>query len=254
MVIAENKKRVVMITGGSRGIGLAVAKAYAKQGDRLLISGRNDKTSLENALASLNEITSEVSGALVDVRDRRAVQSWVNQTAEIFGRIDVAISNAGVIHPSPFLEISEEQWDEVVDTHLKGTFLFLQAVARIMIARKIRGSLITVTAPSAVRGSSGVLDYASAKGGIIALTKNMAKELAQYGIRVNCVLPVAATQMTDTLIQYAKVDRETWDKRYPLLGRMPTAEDVASAFTFLGSEASRCMTGQVLYVDAGTTS
>ncbi|MGD0424288.1 MAG: SDR family oxidoreductase, partial [Candidatus Bathyarchaeia archaeon] len=89
---------------------------------------------------------------------------------------------------------------------------------------------------------------------IIALTKNMAKELAQYGIRVNCVLPVAATQMTDTLIQYAKVDRETWDKRYPLLGRMPTAEDVASAFTFLGSEASRCMTGQVLYVDAGTTS
>ena len=123
-----------------------------------------------------------------------------------------------------------------------------------MVEKKIRGSLITVTAPSAVRGSSGVLDYASAKGGIIALTKNMAKELAQYGIRVNCVLPVAATRMTDTLIQYAEVDRETWDRRYPLLGRMPTAEDVAGTFTFLGSEAARCMTGQVLYVDAGTTS
>jgi NAD(P)-dependent dehydrogenase (short-subunit alcohol dehydrogenase family) len=254
MIITANRKRVVMITGGSRGIGLAVAKAYAKQGDRVVISGRNDKASLEDALASLREITAEVSGALVDVRDRRAVESWVNQTAEMFGRIDVAISNAGVIRPSPFLEISEEQWDEVVDTHLKGTFLFLQAVARIMVERKIRGSLITVTAPSAVRGSDGVLDYASAKGGIVALTKNMAKELAQYGIRVNSVLPVAATQMTDTLIQYAKVDKESWEKRYPLLGTMPTPEDVAGAFTFLGSEASKCMTGQVLYVDAGTTS
>ena len=250
----KNAARVVMITGGSRGIGLAVAKEYAKQGDRVVISGRSDKPALDQALAILKEITPEVSGALVDVRDKHASEKWVNQTAERFGRIDVAISNAGVIRPSPFLEISEEQWNEVVNTHLKGTFFFLQSVARVMVERKIRGSLITVTAPSAVRGSQGVLDYASAKGGIIALTKNMAKELAQYGIRVNCVLPVAATRMTDVLIQYAKVDKQTWDKRYPLLGRMPTVEDIAGAFTFLGSEASKCVTGQVLYVDAGTTS
>ena len=250
----KNAERVVVITGGSRGIGLAVAKEYAKQGDKVVISGRSDKVALEHALASLKEITPDASGALVDVRDKHATENWVNQTAERFGRIDVAISNAGVIHPSPFLEISEEQWEEVVGTHLKGTFFFLQSVARIMVERKIRGSLITVTAPSAVRGSQGVLDYASAKGGIIALTKNMAKELAQYGIRVNCVLPVAATQMTDVLMQYVKMDEETWGKRYPLLGRMPTVEDIAGTFTFLGSEASKCMTGQILYVDAGTTS
>jgi len=126
-----------------------------------------------------------VSGALVDVRDKDATESWVNQTVERFGRIDVAISNAGVIHPSPFFEISEEQWEEVVSTHLKGTFFFLQSVARIMVERKIRGSLITVTAPSAVRGSQGVLDYASAKGGIIAL-----KEYGQRacGLRHQCEL------------------------------------------------------------------
>ena len=250
----KNAERVVMITGGSRGIGLVVAKEYAKQGDKVVISGRSDKAALEHALASLKEITPDVSGALVDVRDKHATENWVNQMAERFGRIDVAISNAGVIHTSPFLEISEEQWEEVVDTHLKGTFFFLQSVARIMVERKIRGSLITVTAPSAVRGSQGVLDYASAKGGIVALTKNMAKELAQYGIRVNCVLPVAATQMTDVLMQYANVDEENWGKKYPLLGRMPTVEDIAGAFTFLGSQASKCMTGQILYVDAGTTS
>jgi NAD(P)-dependent dehydrogenase (short-subunit alcohol dehydrogenase family) len=250
----KNAERVVMITGGSRGIGLAVAKEYAKQGDKVVISGRSDKAALERALASLKEITREVTGALVDVRDRRATENWVNQTAERFGRIDVAISNAGVIHPSPMLEISEEQWDEVVDTHLKGTFFFLQSVARIMVERKIPGSLITVTAPSAVRGSQGVLDYASAKGGVIALTKNMAKELAPYGIRVNAVLPVAKTRMTDALTEYLKMDNESWDKRYPLLGRMPRVEDIVGAFTFLGSEASRCVTGQVLCVDAGTTS
>ena len=250
----KNTGRVVMITGGSRGIGLAVAKEFAKQGDRVVISGRSDKAALEHAVTSLKEITPEASGALVDVRDKHATESWVNQTAERFGRIDVAISNAGVIHPSPFLEISEEQWEEVVGTHLKGTFFFLQSVARIMVERKIRGSLITVTAPSAVRGSQGVLDYASAKGGIIALTKNMAKELAVYGIRVNSVLPVAKTRMTDALTEYWKVDSESWDKRYPLLGRMPRVEDIVGAFTFLGSEASKCVTGQVLSVDAGTTS
>lgn len=246
--------RVVMITGASRGIGLAVAKEYAKQGAKVVISGGSDESALKQALASLEVVNPEVSGDLVDVRDKHAIESWVNQTAERFGgRIDVAISNAGVVHPCSLLEITEEQWDEVIDTNLKGTFLFLQSVARIMIRSKIRGSLITVTAPSAVRGSSGVLDYASAKGGIVALTKNMAKELATYGIRVNSILPVAETRMTQSLIDYRKSSKDAWDKRYPLLGKIPAVEDLVGAFTFLSSEGARCVTGQVLSVDAGIT-
>ena len=247
--------RVVMITGASRGIGLAVAKEYAKQGAKVAFSGGSVKNALQQALASLEAINPEVSGELVDVRIKHAVEGWVNRTAKRFGgRIDVAISNAGAIRPCPLLEITEGQWDEVIDTNLKGTFIFLQSVARIMVAAKIRGSLITVTAPSALRGSSGVLDYASAKGGVIALTKNMAKELAPYGIRVNSVLPVAETRMTQSLIDYRKSNKDAWDKRYPLLGRIPVVEDVVGAFTFLGSEGARCVTGQVLSVDAGATS
>ncbi len=246
-------KKVVSITGGTRGIGLAVAKAYAIQGDTVVISGKNDNSALEKALADLGQIsTTKCWGELLDVRDSKMVQDWVDRTVQRFGKIDVAIANAGIINPCPFLEISESQLNEVVDTHLKGTFFFLQSAARVMVREKTAGALITVTAPSATRAVEGVADYASAKGGIISLTKNVAKELAPYRIRANCVMPVADTRMTDALIKYRKTNREAWNKRYPLLGRMPQAEDITGPFLFLGSEDAKCVTGQVFAVDGGS--
>ena len=148
------------------------------------------------------------------------------------------------------MELTEEQWDEVIGTHLKGTFLLLQAVARSMVERQVAGSLITVTAPSAVRASTGVLDYASAKGGIIALTRSLAKELAPWGIRVNAVLPVAETRMTQALRAHRGVDRADWAQSHPG-GVMPQPDDIVGPFLFLGSPGARFVTGQVLGVDAG---
>ena len=246
-------RKVVLITGGTRGIGLAVAIAFASQGDTVAISGRSDRSALEKAVTNLSKVSNrEHSGVLLDVRDGNAVHDWVDKLFQRFGRVDVAIANAGVINPRPFLEIPNEQLDEVVDTHLKGTFHLLQAAGRAMIRKKTPGALITVTAPSATRAVDGVADYASAKGGIISLTRNVARELAPHGIRVNCIMPVADTRMTDALIKYRKTDREAWNRRYPLLGRMPQPEDITGPFIFLGSEESRCITGHVLGVDAGS--
>ena len=244
------ERSVVLITGGTRGIGLAVAEAYASQGAVVVISGRSDRAALDDALHRLRAQQPDASGELVDVRQRRGVEDWVASVVERWGRIDVAIANAGVIRPVPFLELSEDQWDEVVGTHLKGTFLVLQAVARRMIEQHVAGSLITVTAPAAVRASTGVVDYASAKGGIIAMTRNLAKELAPWGIRVNSILPVAETRMTDALQRYRGASREGWAGQHPG-GTMPRPEDVTGPFLFLGSPESRLVTGQVLAVDAG---
>ena len=248
--VDELSGSVVLITGGTRGIGLAVAEAFASRGSIVAVSGVRDREALDEAVVRLRRLQPDASGALVDVRDRQQVNEWVTRTVERFGRIDVAVTNAGIIRPISFLEISEEQWNEVVDTNLKGTFLVLQAVARKMVERQVAGSLITVSAPAAVRAYNGVADYASAKGGIDALTRNLAKELAPWGIRVNAVLPVAETRMTEALRQYRQVDRETFARGHPG-GTMPQPEDTIGPFLFLASPASRFVTGQVLAVDAG---
>jgi len=239
--------RVVLITGGTKGIGLAVAQAYARLGDIVVISGRSDNLALRKAIDSLKLIQPRATGSLVDVRDRQSVVSWVNGIVEEFGRIDVAIANAGIIRPCSFLQLEESQWDEVVDTHLKGTFLVLQSVARTMIERHVAGSLITVTAPSALKGGTGVTDYASAKGGIISLTRNLAMELGPYEIRVNAILPVAETGMTETLRLFRGMDQESWNKRYSP-GRALQADDIVGPFIFLGSDAARHVTGQIIAV------
>ena len=240
----------MLITGGTRGIGLAVAEAYARQGSMVMVSGGHDAEALGEAVARLRRLQADAAGDLVDVRDGHQVGAWITRVVERWGRIDVAIANAGIIRPAPFLELSEQQWDEVTGTHLKGAFLVLQAVARTMIDRHIPGSLITVTAPAAVRASTGVLDYASAKGGIIALTRNLAKELAPWDIRVNAILPVAETRMTDALREFRQVDRDGWAQSHPG-GKMPQPADIVAPFLFLGSPESRFVTGQVLGVDAG---
>ncbi|MGA2805665.1 MAG: SDR family NAD(P)-dependent oxidoreductase [Acidimicrobiales bacterium] len=243
-------RRVVAITGGTKGIGLAVAKAFAAQGDLVAVTGGSDTAAVEEAKAALCRVCPEAEARLLDARDGPATQAWVEDLVNRHGRLDVAVANAGVIRPRPFLEIDEDQLHHVVGVHLTGAFLFLQAAARTMVGSGHGGSLITVTAPAALRGGIGVADYAAAKGGVVAMTKCVARELADQGIRVNAVLPVAETAMTEALREFRGVDPETWQRQYPG-GRMPRPEDIAGVFVFLASEAAKYVTGQVVAVDAG---
>jgi 3-oxoacyl-[acyl-carrier protein] reductase len=243
-------RRVVAITGGTKGIGLAVAEAFAAQGDLVAVTGGSDAAAMEEATAVLRDACPEAEAHLVDARDGQATSAWVEDLVSRHGRLDVAVANAGVIYPRPFLEIAEDQFHQVVGVHLTGAFLFFQAAARVMVRSGQGGSLVAVTAPAALRGGVGVADYAAAKGGVIALTKCLARELADHGIRVNAVLPVAETAMTEALRKFHGLDAETWQRQYPG-GRMPRPADIAGVFVFLASEAARYVTGQVVAVDTG---
>ncbi|MSQ26720.1 MAG: SDR family oxidoreductase [Dehalococcoidia bacterium] len=246
----KQSSRVVLITGASRGIGLAVAEAFARNGDIVSITGGRDRQALDDAVGRLRSVQPDASGAMVDAKNKAEVDGWLAATVSRWGRIDCAVANAGVINPTPFLDITEEQWDTVVGTHLKGTFLLMQGAGRVMAETKTGGSLITVSAPAALRASNGVADYASAKGGIIALTRNLSKELAPFDIRVNCISPVAETRMTDALQVYRKLDAAAWARLSPG-GRMPQPHEITEPFLFLCSPGARFITGQVIAVDAG---
>lgn len=227
-----------------------MAKAFAGQGDRVAVSCSSDTVAMREANRLLSAASPGSEVRMVDSRDAAATRAWVEDLVSRHGCLSVAVANAGVIRPRNFLDIDDEQLDQILAVHLRGAFLFLQAAARAMVASGVGGSLITVTAPAALRGGVGVADYAAAKGGVVALTKCLARELAPHGIRVNAVLPVAETAMTEALREFRGMDTETWQRQYPG-GRMPRPDDVAGVFVFLASEAARYVTGEVLAVDAG---
>lgn len=243
--------RVVAITGGTRGIGRAVAEAFAREGDAVAVAGGSDAAALESTVEAIRSSGGTVHGALVDVRSRAGVEAFVAEVEAGLGPIEVAVTCAGTLRPAPFLEVTDEQWAETIGVHVTGTFVFLQAVARSLVAGGRSGSLITLTSFGGVRAAAaGLSDYAAAKGAVISLTRAMARELLPHGITVNSVLPAAETQMTDTLRAFWHVDRETWNKNF-VGGAMPQPDEIVEPFLFLASPGARHITGQVLTVDAG---
>ena len=245
------KNRVAIVTGAARGIGKAVAIRFAEEGADVVVVAVQDQKAAESVRAKIESQGSRGLVCMTDVSNRAQVEQMVRASIEKFGEIDILVNNAGIIHPVPFLELPEQQWDRVLAVHLKGAFNCTQIVGRAM-REKGYGRIINVTAPAALRATEGVADYAAAKGAIIALTRTTAKELAPYGITVNCVLPVAETRMTDALKVFRRSSSQNDNVRFPL-GRYPTAEEVAEAFVFFASDSSRAVTGQVLAVDGGVT-
>lgn len=245
----ENK--VAIVTGASRGIGRAVALQFAKEGANVAVWAANDEAAAREVVDAVRGLGRNTRLVMADVSRRSEVDGAVREVIEDLGRIDILVNNAGVINPSDFWDISEEQWDRVIGVHLKGTFNCARAVAKHMMERR-SGKIINVTAPSALRGSAGVADYASAKGGIVSLTKAAARELAPFRINVNCVCPVARTRMTDRLMEFRHMKLEEHAARYPL-GWFAEPEEVAPAFVFFACRDSDYVTGQVLAIDGGLT-
>ena len=234
---------MAIVTGGSRGIGLAVAAAFAREGARLVLVAARDRDALDKAGNEITDLGADVITLLADVGRRGAAERIAQAAIARWGRIDILINNAGVLRPARLENISEEQWDETLAVHLKGTFNCTQAALPFMKQQR-KGKIVNVAAPSALRGSYGVADYAAAKGGIIAFTRNAANELKDYNIQVNCVSPTADTRMTATLTNFRRVHLGIARRERAFV----PPEAIAPAFIFFASAESDYVSGQLLEI------
>ena len=241
--------KAAIVTGGGRGVGRAICLGYAKEGANVLVNyASKDQPAME-----VVEMVQKMGRKAVAVKGNVAVKADVErivQTAiDQFGRIDILVNNAGATRTAMLHKMTEEQWDEVVDIHLKGPFLCTQAVSKYMMDKK-QGKIINVTSVAGLVGTKGQINYSAAKGGILSFTKSAARELAGYGITVNVIcLGIVSTDMTEKIRTDPKL-QEIYAGRI-LLGRFAEPEEVVPAFVFFASEESNYVTGQLLCVDGG---
>ena len=238
-----------IVTGGGSGIGKAMATGLVQAGAEIVIVGRN-KERLEKAAAEMRKFGGPVIPLQADVSRMEEIKGLVDRTVKEFGKIDFLFNNAGTIRRNPSEDFTEEDWDDVVNTNLKGPFFLAQAVARVMISQKRKGKIINTSSLISVQGGKRVPAYAASKGGLAQVTKTMANDWARYNILVNAIGPGwVKTELTEALRQ----DRE---RSAEILGRIPLGrwadpEDLAGAAVFLASDASDYITGQTIFVDGG---
>ncbi|MCG8400723.1 MAG: 3-oxoacyl-ACP reductase FabG [Firmicutes bacterium] len=239
--------KVAIVTGARQGIGEAATTALAREGAAVVMISRSI-----NQTSPVVEKVKQIGGRYMimstDVGNRAQVQQMVDQTIDTFGRVDVLFNNAGISKPAMLWKMPAEQWDEVIRINLTGTFNCLQAVAKPMIEQKW-GSIINVTSSAGLMGTIGQVNYTAAKGGVYALTKSAAKELARYGVRVNTVAPMAETEMTKTIAHDPKF-KDKYLERIPL-GRFAQPEEIAPMIVFLAADDSAYVTGQTICIDGG---
>jgi 3-oxoacyl-[acyl-carrier protein] reductase len=234
---------VAIVTGASRGIGKAVALTFAREGARLAIAAVQDREALDKVEREIAALGAECIAMMADVARRGEIDGLVQSVLARWGRIDILVNNAGILRLAPLEAISEARWDETLGVHLKGTFNCTQAVVPIM-KQQNKGKIINIAAPSALRGSYGVADYAAAKGGIVAFTKNAASELKSHNIQVNCISPVADTRMTEELTKFRREHLGITRRDRP-----PISPDAITApFVFFASSDSDYVSGQLLEI------
>lgn len=235
---------VALVTGGSRGIGRAIAERLAADGARVVLTSRSE----ERALAVASELPGEGHlGAACDVADRESVDALVQRIDDEVGPLEIVVNNAGVTDDNILVRLSDEAWDTVLDTNLRGAFHVVRAVSRGMMKRR-SGRIINITSVVGLTGNRGQVNYAASKAGLLGLTKSVAKELASRNVLCNAVAPgFIATEMTADLSEEAR----TALQGQIALGRLGDPEDVAGVVAFLAGPDAAYMTGQVLVVDGG---
>lgn len=240
-------RKVVLVTGGSRGIGKEVAKKFAVHGYDIIINYVSDNTDVEGIKNEFKELGSEALLIKTDVTSLEDCEKMAKEAIEKFGQIDVVVNNAGITKDNLLMRMKEEEFDRVIDVNLKGTFNVTKSVIPYMM-KKRSGRFVNISSVVGVSGNAGQCNYSASKAGIIGFTKSLAKELASRNILANAVAPgFIATDMTAVLSDSVK---ENINSQIPLK-RMGTAEEIANAVYFLGSEENTYITGQVLNIDGG---
>ena len=239
--------KIALVTGASRGIGRAIAIAFAKEGATVAVNYAGNNEKAESVVGEIKKIGRDAIAIQGDVTNADSVAAMVKTVTDAFGKIDILVNNAGITRDNLLIKMKEEDWDSVINTNLKGVFLCTKAVSRQMMKQR-QGRIVNISSVVGVSGNAGQANYTAAKSGVIGLTKTSAKELAARGITVNAIAPgFIETDMTSTLTEDVG---EQMLKQIPL-GRFGSPDDVAQTATFLASEEAAYITGQTIHVDGG---
>ncbi len=243
--MSENKTAVV--TGGSRGIGRAICLELAKQGANIVVNYSGSEQKAQEVVAEIEALGRRAIAVQADVSQAESVDALMKQALDTFGSIDILVNNAGITRDNLLMRMKETEWDDVIDTNLKGVFLCTKAVTRQMMKQRA-GRIINISSIVGVAGNPGQANYVAAKAGVIGLTKTTAQELASRNILVNAIAPgFITTEMTDALPADIK---ESMLKQIPL-ARLGQPEDIAKAAAFLASDSTNYITGQTIHIDGG---
>ncbi len=242
------ESRVAIVTGAGRGIGRGIAARLAVEGARVAIADIDERSAQEAARA----LGGDACGLRVDVTTKESVEAMVKAVMERYGRVDILVNNAGWDKVAPFLQSDEADWTKVIAINLYGTLHCCKAVLPIMVAQG-SGEVVNIGSDAGRVGSSGEAVYSAAKGGIIAFTKTLAREMARYQININCVCPGPADTplFAEISVEYPKL-RDALEKSIPFR-RLARPEDLAHAVAFLASDEAAYITGQTLSVSGGLT-
>ena len=239
--------RVAIVTGGSRGIGAAIAASLAEDGAAVVVSGR-DAERLQRTVKELEGLGRAAHGVVAEAASREDCDRLVEAAKERFGRVDILVNNAGITRDGLLVRMKDEDWDRVIEVNLRGAFLMTRAVTKAMVRQKSGGRIVNITSTAGVMGNAGQANYSAAKAGLIGLTKAAARELAHWSILVNAVAPgLIETDMAAALPAQA---REALLAQVPL-ERIGAAHEVAEMVRFLAGDGAAYITGQVFHVNGG---